>query len=111
MEKLPLWILQFLFYGTLAALFIAANAGDPYSTQAFPVIVCLRAASCIIVAWNIDSSWYEPRSILESSIRFGGEALIVIGLVATEHNVVAVLSVLTLALYEFARVRITPRLY
>lgn len=109
MSKLPIWIIQFLFYGTLAAIFNFAHAGDPYADQAFCAIIILRAISCIIVAGVMNSSWYQQRDILEGGIRFASEALIAIGLIVTEHSVVAILSVLTLALYESARLRIMPR--
>jgi hypothetical protein len=109
MSKLSNWILWFVFYGTLAAIFSAAMAGDAYAQAAFPAIVTLRSLSLIVIASIMTSAWYQPRNIITGSMHFGCEILIVIGLVATEHNVTAVLTVLTLARYEFARLRVMPR--
>jgi len=106
MSKLPNWIYWFVFYGALAGIFAMAQAGDPYARAAFPTLVTLRGLSIIILAWNLTSAWIQPRGITVNVLHFAIEVVIALALILTGHYLVAMLSILTLALYEFARARV-----
>lgn len=106
MSKLPNWIYTFLFYAGLAGVFSAANFGNAIAQFAFPAIILVRAHFVFIIALLMNSSWYAPRSIPLSTLRFAIELMIAMALVASGYIAIAALSLLTLGCYELARLRV-----
>jgi len=105
-SKLPNWIYTFLFYAALAGIFSAANSGNAIAQFAFTSIILVRSHFVFIVALLMNSAWYRPRSIPLSALRFAIELMIAMALTAYGHIAIAALSILTLACYELARLRI-----
>jgi hypothetical protein len=97
----------FVFYAAIAWIFHLARLGDAYAQAAFPALIILRSLAMIVVAFAMDTAWYQPRSAAMASLRFGAEAMTLLGLLVNGNNVAAVISVLTILLYEFARARVS----
>lgn len=107
MKSLPNWLHWIFFYIGIGYIFHIARAGDIYAQAAIPAIIVLRSLAMIVVAFAMNSAWYQPRSTTLLAVRSTAEILILLGLLANGNNVAAILSILTMLLYEFARTRVS----
>lgn len=100
------WLPWLFLYSGLAAIYIMARLGNPEAAWVFPVLAWCRIGSLIVVAWNMKNFDVRPRTITFGSTFLGGEAFLAIALYTTGHSAQALISILALALYELARIRV-----
>ena len=106
MKSLPEWCRWSSIYLVLAGVYYCANKGDPVALHVFPMLCIFRTVGLALVAFNLDSSWIQPRSTAFNLFRVSSEILIVSGLVSISAGGVAVISILGFVLYEFAHARV-----